>query len=100
MHSLRSRHLNQLTTNPSSPDAISAAYPDILIFSSLADLAFVYESCGQDYHEYTLPNYFVGQFGFFDNFAAGNPIQVGEFAVVQNNTNNVTQETDWSDPKK
>ncbi|CAN8100396.1 unnamed protein product [Discula destructiva] len=80
-------------------DAISAAYPDILIFSSLSDLSYVYESSGQDYHQYTLPNYFVGQFNFFDNFAAGNPIQVGEFAVVQNNTDNPADSTIWTNPK-
>ncbi|KAJ4386399.1 hypothetical protein N0V93_009294 [Gnomoniopsis smithogilvyi] len=79
-------------------DAISAAYPDILIFTSLADLTYVYESSGQDYHEYTRPDYFVGQFGFFDNMAGGHPIQVGEFAVVQNNTGNVTDETVWTAP--
>lgn len=87
-----------LTLNIST-DAISAAYPDLLIFSSLSDLGYTYESSGQDYHEYTLPNYFVGQFGFFDNFASGNPIQVGEFAVVQNNTNNTADGTIWADAK-
>lgn len=81
-------------------DAISAAYPDILIFSSLADLGYTYEAGGQDYHEYTIPNYFVGQFNFFDNMAAGNPIQVGEFAAVQNNTNNVSDTTNWNNPLK
>lgn len=60
----------------------------------------MYESSGQDYHQYTLPNYFVGQFGFFDNFASGHPIQVGEFAVVQNNTNNVSDTTIWTNPLK
>lgn len=81
-------------------DAISAAYPDILIFSSLANLNFTYEASAQDYHEYTLPNYFVGQFNFFDNMAAGNPIQVGEYAVVQNNTDNVNDTTNWDEPRK
>lgn len=72
----------------------------MVIFSSLSDISYVYEASGQDYHEYTLPNYFVGQFGFFDNMAAGNPIQVGEFAVVQNNTNNTADTTNWDNPKK
>ncbi|PSR90718.1 alpha-L-arabinofuranosidase A [Coniella lustricola] len=80
-------------------DAIHAAYPDILIFESLSDLSWTYESAGQDYHQYTLPNYFVGQFNFFDNLPAGNPIQVGEFAVVQNNTANVDTGVNWADPK-
>lgn len=81
-------------------DAISAAYPDILIFTSLADLTYTYEASGQDYHEYTLPNYFVGQFGFFDNMPAGHPIQVGEYAVVQNNTANPDDQTNWSAARK
>lgn len=99
--SLREFSVESSVTNQGrSQDAISAAYPDILIFSSLADLTYVYESSGQDYHEYTLPNYFVGQFGFFDNMAAGHPIQVGEFAVVQNNTDNVTDSTNWDNAKK
>lgn len=64
-------------------DAIKAAYPDIQIFSSNTD--WIYGDSGQDYHEYTLPDYFVGQFDFFDNFAnsTGHPIMVGEFAAVQ-----------------
>lgn len=64
-------------------DAIKAEYPDILVFSSTTD--WVYDQSGQDYHEYTLPDYFVGQFGYFDNFAnsTGHPIMVGEFAAVQ-----------------
>lgn len=81
-------------------DAISAVYPDILIFTSLADLAYVYESSGQDYHEYTRPNLFVNQFNMFDNVAAGHPIQVGEFAVIQNNTDVATDDADWSAPRK
>lgn len=90
----------QVADQASPTDAISAVYPDILIFTSLADLTYVYESSGQDYHEYTLPDYFVGQFGFFDNMAAGHPIQVGEFASVQNNTGNVSDTTNWDNPLK
>ncbi|KUI57625.1 Alpha-L-arabinofuranosidase A [Cytospora mali] len=65
-------------------DAIAAKYPEILIFSSNTD--YIYGDSGQDYHEYTLPDYFVGQFGYFDNLAnsSGHPIMVGEYAVVQN----------------
>lgn len=80
-------------------DAITAKYPDILVFSSTTD--YIYGDSGQDYHEYTLPNYFVKQFGFFDNFAnsSGHPIMVGEFAVVQNNTDNPSDQTNWSNAK-
>ncbi|KAK7740737.1 hypothetical protein SLS53_005205 [Cytospora paraplurivora] len=80
-------------------DAIKAKYPDLLLFSSNTE--YVYKSSGQDYHEYTLPNYFVGQFGYFDNFAdsAGHPIVVGEFAAVQNNTDDTSDTTNWSDAK-
>lgn len=82
------------------PDAISAAYPDITIFTSLADLAYTYESSAQDYHQYTVPDYFVSQFNYFDNFAAGHPIQVGEFAVIQNNTGDPTFAADWNAGRK
>lgn len=63
-------------------------------------MGFTYEDSAQDYHQYTLPNYLVGQFNFFDNSAAGHPIQVGEYAVVQNNTDNVTDSTNWDNPRK
>lgn len=81
-------------------DAINTKYPDLLLFSSNTE--YVYESSGQDYHEYTLPNHFVGQFGYFDNFAdsSGHPIVVGEFAAVQNNTDNTSDTTNWSDAKE
>lgn len=106
-------------------DAITAKYPDILVFSSNTD--WIYGDSGQDFHEYTLPDYFVGQFGYFDNFAngSGHPIMVGEFAVVQNvsqtllhflssgsnvvnheltpacqNTGHASDITNWSNPKK
>lgn len=72
----------------------------MVIFSSLSGLNFTYEDSAQDYHQYTLPNYFVGQFNFFDNMPAGNPIQVGEYAVVQNNTDNVNDSTNWDNAKK
>ncbi|KAL1872390.1 hypothetical protein Daus18300_004360 [Diaporthe australafricana] len=79
-------------------DAITAAYPDILVFSS--NTAYVYKSSGQDYHQYTIPDHFVTQFNYFDNFAnASHPIMVGEFAVVQNNTGNSADGTNWSNPK-
>lgn len=81
-------------------DAITAKYPDILVFSSNTD--YVYESSAQDYHDYTRPDYFVGQFDYFDNLAnsSGHPIMVGEFAVVQNNTGNTSDTTIWSNALK
>lgn len=81
-------------------DAITAAYPDILVFTSYT--GYVYENSGQDYHQYTRPDRFVEQFNYFDNFAnaSGHPIMVGEFAVVQNNTGNPDDGTNWSNPKK
>lgn len=64
-------------------DAIKAEYPDILIFSSTTD--WVYSESGQDYHEYSLPDHYVSQFDYFDNYGNGtdNPIMVGEFATLQ-----------------
>lgn len=81
-------------------DAITAAYPDILVFTSYT--GYVYENSGQDYHQYTRPDRFVQQFSYFDNFAnaTGHPIMIGEFAVVQNNTGNSSDGTNWSNPKK
>jgi len=72
----------------------------MIIFASLADISWIYAEGGQDYHQYTRPDQFVSQFNFFDNVPAGNPIQVGEFAVVQNNTGNVTDGAVWTDPLK
>lgn len=57
-------------------DAIKAKYPDIFIFSSTSE--FQYKDSGRDYHEYTRPDYYVNQFGMFDNWTAGNPIMIGE----------------------
>jgi alpha-N-arabinofuranosidase len=57
-------------------DAIKAKYPDIFIFSSTDE--FVYKESGQDYHKYTRPDYFVAQYGKFDNWSAKHPIIVGE----------------------
>lgn len=65
----------------------------------MADLGFIYEASGQDYHQYARPNSLVSQFNYFDNLAAGNPIQVGEFAIVQNNTATVGQGVNWNKPK-
>lgn len=31
---------------------------------------------------------------------AGHPIQVGEFAVTQNNTANITDGANWDEPQK
>ncbi|KAH8882695.1 glycoside hydrolase family 51 protein [Thozetella sp. PMI_491] len=77
-------------------DAITAKYPDILIFSSTTN--YRYKSSGWDYHEYTRPDMFVSQFGMFDNWALETPIMVGEFAAVQNNTGKL-EGTDWSAPR-
>ncbi|SPQ21402.1 d7654c19-7073-4ed9-a2be-fd1299e158c5 [Thermothielavioides terrestris] len=77
-------------------DAIKAKYPDIFIFSSTAE--YMYKQSGRDYHEYTRPDYFVSQFGMFDNWTAGNPIMIGEFASIQNNTGKL-EDTDWNAPK-
>jgi alpha-N-arabinofuranosidase len=72
----------------------------ISVFTSYT--GYVYENSGQDYHQYTRPDRFVQQFNYFDNFAnaTGHPIMVGEFAVVQNNTGNPGDGTNWSNPKK
>ncbi|ORY07778.1 glycoside hydrolase superfamily [Clohesyomyces aquaticus] len=67
-------------------DAINSKYPDILVMASTADYNFAEtENAGEDYHEYTRPDYFVGQFGFFDNFTRGFKTMIGEYAAVQPN---------------
>lgn len=67
-------------------DAINAKYPDIFVFASTVAYNFEEtEDVGADYHQYTRPNYFVGQFGFFDNFTTGQKTFIGEYAAVQSN---------------
>lgn len=68
-------------------DAIHAAYPNITVIGSTVDI-FPTETdnnAAGDYHQYTRPDYFVGQFNYFDNFTADHPVLIGEYAVVQPN---------------
>lgn len=59
-------------------DAINAKYPDIRVFASTSDYDFSEtEDAGEDYHQYTRPDYFVGQFGFFDSFPTGFKTMIG-----------------------
>lgn len=59
-------------------DAINEKYPDILVFASTAAYDFAEtEDAGEDYHQYTRPDYFVGQFGFFDSYTTGFKTMIG-----------------------
>jgi alpha-N-arabinofuranosidase len=99
-------------------DAINEKYPDILVMASTAAYNFAEtENVGEDYHQYTRPDYFVGQFNFFDNFTKGfktmigrssmvdaksdrsaNPLCAGEYAAVQPKIP-AGGGVNWSDPK-
>ncbi len=47
-------------------NAIHALYPHITIISSTGDCTAVADTSVTDYHIYTRPDAFVGNFGFFD----------------------------------
>ncbi|KAF2204615.1 glycoside hydrolase [Delitschia confertaspora ATCC 74209] len=77
-------------------DAIKAKYPHMKVFASTTDFKFAEtEDAGEDYHHYSRPDFFVGQFNYFDNFTTGQKIMIGEYATVQPN---VPQggDTDWA----
>lgn len=85
-------------------DAISAAYPDITIISSTGDLTAVGGSgtdnpSATDFHIYTRPDFFVSQFGKFDNVSREHKTIVGEYAIVQGNLFNQTVGVNWTDPR-
>ncbi|KAF2656719.1 glycoside hydrolase family 51 protein [Lophiostoma macrostomum CBS 122681] len=80
-------------------DAINEKYPDILVMASTAAYNFTEtENAGEDYHQYTRPDYFVGQFNFFDNHTEGFKTMIGEYAAVQPNIPEGGG-VNWSDPK-
>ncbi|OCL10938.1 glycoside hydrolase family 51 protein [Glonium stellatum] len=64
--------------------AIKAVYPDILVMASTVAYNFGTDAAG-DYHQYTRPDYFVGQFNYFDHFRTGHKTLIGEYAAVQPN---------------
>jgi alpha-N-arabinofuranosidase len=67
-------------------DAINSKYADIFVMASTTDYRFAEtEDAGEDYHEYTRPDHFVGEFGIFDSYATGFKTMIGEYAAVQPN---------------
>jgi alpha-N-arabinofuranosidase len=81
-------------------DAISAKYPDLTIISSTGDLTAVGAGSATDYHTYTLPDAFVGQFGKWDNVPRTHKVLIGEYANVQYNIlDQPNAGTNWSAPK-
>lgn len=67
-------------------DAIKAKYPDMFVFASTNDYNIAETmDAGEDYHHYSRPDFFVGQFGFFDHFPTGYKTIIGEYATVQPN---------------
>jgi alpha-N-arabinofuranosidase len=80
-------------------DAISAKYPDIIIISSTGDTSVQMGNSATDFHEYTRPDQFVSQFGYWDNLANREHLTlIGEYANIQWNLPYITG-VDWSAPK-
>ena len=80
-------------------DAISAKYPSITIISSTGDTGQSIGHSATDFHEYTRPDDFVSQFGYWDNRANRTHLTlIGEYANVQYNIIGGGG-TDWSAPK-
>ncbi|KAF2003377.1 glycoside hydrolase family 51 protein [Amniculicola lignicola CBS 123094] len=52
-------------------DAINKKYPEIAVFASTSDYDFLEQA------QYTRPDYFVGQFGFFDDWTPGFRTMIG-----------------------
>ncbi|KAL9115357.1 MAG: hypothetical protein Q9227_000678 [Pyrenula ochraceoflavens] len=78
-------------------NALKNAYPDLNVIASTVDVDLPGDALG-DYHEYTRPDYFVGQFNFFDQNTAAHKTLIGEYATVQPN---VPQGggVNWNDPR-
>ncbi|KAE8446472.1 hypothetical protein EG329_011935 [Mollisiaceae sp. DMI_Dod_QoI] len=80
--------------------AISAKYPSITIISSSGDLSAVGPGSATDFHIYSLPDYFVSQFGKWDNVPRSHKVLIGEYANVQYNIHNQPSAgVNWSAPK-
>lgn len=80
-------------------DAISAKYPEIIIISSTGDTLEQMGNSATDFHEYTRPDQFVSQFGYWDNLANREHLTlIGEYANIQWNAPTVIG-VDWSAPK-
>ncbi|KAF2717277.1 glycoside hydrolase family 51 protein [Polychaeton citri CBS 116435] len=66
-------------------DAISQAYPEIVIIASYYDVGGPTPpgEAGGDFHQYSPPVQMSSQFGYFDNYTSEHPVLIGEYAVVQ-----------------
>jgi alpha-N-arabinofuranosidase len=85
-------------------NAISAAYPELTIISSTGDYTAVgggntSHPSSMDYHTYTRPDYFVSQFGHFDNASREYKSLIGEYACIQGNVYDQIVGVDWDAPK-
>lgn len=81
-------------------NAISPLYPDLTIISSTGDLTAVGPGSATDFHIYTLPDYFVSQFGKWDNVPRTHKVLIGEYANVQYNIlDEPLAGVNWSAPK-
>jgi len=80
--------------------AISAKYPNITIIASTGDTEAQLGNSATDFHEYSRPDLFVSQFGYWDNVVDKDHLTlIGEYAVIQGNKPTVVP-VDWSGDEK
>lgn len=84
-------------------DAISEAYPDLIIISSTGDYTAVGGSgetaTWTDYHTYSRPDTLVSMFNKFDHASREYKTLIGEYAIVQENLEGQLAGVDWDLPK-
>lgn len=84
-------------------EAISEAYPDLIIISSTGDYTAVGGSGATatltDYHTYSRPDTLVSMFNHFDHASREYKTPIGEYAIVQENLEGQLAGVDWDLPK-
>lgn len=82
-------------------DAIHKKYPDIILIASTGDkeVKGTDDKIGTDYHEYARPDRMAGQFDWWDNWNRDYKVLIGEYAVIQPNTEKDVG-VNWDDPKQ
>jgi alpha-N-arabinofuranosidase len=84
-------------------NAISTAYPDLIIISSTGDYTAVGGSgetaTWTDYHTYSRPDTLVSMFNKFDHASREFKTLIGEYAIVQENLEGQLAGVDWDLPK-
>ena len=80
-------------------DAILAKYPHMNIIASTVVIDPFPGNASGDYHQYSRPDHFVGQFNFFDNFTSEHKTLIGEYATVQPNNGTDGAGVDFDIPR-